>query len=66
MGVLRQRAGLGERDKKHHKLSEEMMPDERPEQNSTSVHGQLQTTNGHINLFHDIEQVRNPKLASRF
>jgi len=56
MAILRQRAGLGERDKKPHKVSEEIIPDNRPKQSSTG--GELFTTNGHINLFHDIEQVR--------
>jgi len=55
MDILRQRAGLGERDKNPHKLPEEIEPDDRPKQSSTG--GQLPTTNGHINLFHDIEQV---------
>ena len=56
MDVLRQRAGLEERDRKTHKLSEEIIPDDRPKQSSTG--GELFATNGHINLFHDIEQVR--------
>lgn len=60
MDILRQRAGLGERDKKPHKLSEEIEPNERPKQSSTG--GELPTTNGHINLFHDVEQVRKQQL----
>ncbi|KAF5346054.1 hypothetical protein D9756_010828 [Leucocoprinus leucothites] len=54
MDLLRQKAGLEERQKKQFKHADESEPEQQPER--ISAGGELPTINGHINLFHDVEQ----------
>ncbi|KXN92796.1 hypothetical protein AN958_04723 [Leucoagaricus sp. SymC.cos] len=54
--LLRQRAGLGGRSKKSSKRKEEESEPELEAKERIAAGGHLPTTNGHINLFHDVEQ----------
>ncbi|KXN82150.1 hypothetical protein AN958_02959 [Leucoagaricus sp. SymC.cos] len=54
--LLRQCAGLGGRDKKSSKQEEEETEPEPEAEERIAAGGQLPTTNGHINLFHDADQ----------
>ncbi|KXN92797.1 hypothetical protein AN958_04724 [Leucoagaricus sp. SymC.cos] len=54
--LLRQRAGLSGRGKKSSKRKEEESEPELEVEERIAAGGQLPTTNGHINLFHDVEQ----------